>query len=63
MIEYKKCKCDKCNSENTKLEKWETEYVKCTLLTCLNCGYVVGTHKRKKDFNYEKVTRKINQKR
>ena len=49
MIIYHKYECEKCKSKNTKLEKWEDEYSKNTMFTCLGCGYVVGkvTHKQR----------------
>ena len=35
-------KCDKCESINVKVEFWEGEYSKSSMMTCLTCGYVVG---------------------
>ena len=35
-------KCDKCESVNVKVDFWEDEYSKKSMMTCLTCGHVVG---------------------
>lgn len=47
MIEYHKYECARCKNKITKYEQWEDEYSKKRMLTCLTCGYIVGTIEHK----------------